>query len=329
MDITGAFDQLQQEVNAPLDTVKEARRRRNMFCDAFRGDDDVVECVHSGSLARGSMKDPIKDVDEIIVFDRDAHPDWGLPGDSAEAALDHVRHLVNERLGATNGTMAKEVRLASPRNHSVKCFLDDPEDPDAFTVDVTPALREEDGTLLIPEKASKDWITTDPQDLIARVKARHANWNWFVPLVRVIKRWGADQQTDMKSLLLEVLALHNLPEEETRQRALARFFTAAATAVRGPVEDPAGHCGEIQPDLDREKAAGHFEAASEAAWRAVEAEDEGDTDRAACLWRAVSGPIFPEPSGGCANTSRAGLATAAAAATVTRPRRPVRDAPQG
>ena len=328
MDIDRAFDDLQQEVNAPPEAVAEARRRRNLFCSAFQTDDDVVECVHSGSLARGSQKDPINDVDEIIVFDHEAHPDWGQPGPSAGEALDHVRDRVNELLGASDGTHAKEVRLARARNHCVKCWLDDPDDPDAFTVDVTPALRQADRTLLIPEKTNERWINTDPEDLIRRVRDRHAAWNHFVGLVRVLKRWGADQNTEMKSLLLEVLALHHLPED-SRQRALARFFAAATTAVRLPVEDPAGLCGEIQPDLDREAASRHFGRAAEAAWRAVEAEERGDTDEAACLWRAVFGPIFPEPPAGCGNGLRRAAIGGGAAALPARPRRTVRDAPQG
>ena len=34
MDIDRAFDDLQQEVNAPPEAVAEARRRRNLFCSA-------------------------------------------------------------------------------------------------------------------------------------------------------------------------------------------------------------------------------------------------------------------------------------------------------
>jgi Second Messenger Oligonucleotide or Dinucleotide Synthetase domain len=328
MDIDRAFDDLQQEVNAPPEAVAEARRRRNLFCSAFQTDDDVSECVHSGSLARGSQKDPINDVDEIIVFDQEAHPDWGSPGPSAGEALDHVRKRVRELLGASEGTHAKEVRRAEARNHTVKCWLDDPDDPDAFTVDVTPALRKEDGTLLIPEKKNEQWINTDPEDLIRRVRDRHASWNRFVGLVRCLKRWGADQKTEMKSLLLEVLALDHLPEE-TRQKALARFFAAASQAVLLPVKDPAGLCGEIQPNLDRSAASQHLERAAEAAWRAVEAEERGDTDEAACLWRSIFGPIFPEPEAGCGNGDGRRIAAGAAAAIPARPKRTVRDAPQG
>lgn len=329
MDLDKAFDDLQRAVNATPEAVKEARRRRDLFLDALGAEEDVVETVPSGSLARGSQKDPIHDVDVIIAYDAVEHPGWGVPGASASDALDHVQERVHALLGVSEGSFAKEVRLAKTRNHSVKCWLDDPEEDDAFTVDVTPALRQQGERLLIPEKQSSAWVSTAPELLIRLVAARHSSWNRFVPLVRDLKRWGADRQTEMKSLLLEVLALHHLPEGE-RPESLARFFTAGATAVLEPVEDPAGLCGEIQPDLDRLAAAQEFMNAAESAWRAVEAEARGDTDHAACLWRTIFDDIFPEPEGGCGDGGTGGAAGAAVAAiTIPRPRRPVRDAPQG
>ncbi len=71
-----AFDTHQSEVNAEPDNVREARRRRNFFCAAFGAQADVTETVPSGSLARGTQRDPIHDVDLIIVFSPEDHPDW-------------------------------------------------------------------------------------------------------------------------------------------------------------------------------------------------------------------------------------------------------------
>jgi predicted nucleotidyltransferase len=326
MDINAAFDTLQSTVNAPIEAVLRARERRNLFRTAFEPEDDVAEVFPSGSFARGSQRDPIHDVDMVIIYHQASHPDWGSPGPSAGDALDHVQGRVRVLLGVTEGTVAKEVRLATPRNHSVKCFLDDPEDENAFTVDAMPALRQEDGTLLIPEKNSTCWVPADPEDLIDRVAMRHAEWNRFVGLVRILKRWADDRNTNIKSLVIEVLALDNLPEE-TRPKALARFFTAAANAVWQPVCDPAGLCGEIQPDLDRAAAAAHFEQAAEEAWRAVSAQDRDDTDEAACHWRKVFGPIFPEPEGGCGGGN--GKLAAFGVIAATPKRRPVKNAPQG
>ncbi len=136
-----AFDTHQSVVNAALDSVREARRRRNFFCGAFGKQPDVAETVPSGSLARGTQRDPIHDVDLIIVFRQEDHPDWDTGSGSAEAALEYIRGQVTDLLSVTAGTFAREVRRAHLRNHVVKCFLDDPDDPDEFAVEVMPALR--------------------------------------------------------------------------------------------------------------------------------------------------------------------------------------------
>jgi hypothetical protein len=325
MSVETGFDALQRVANASPEAVAEARRRRNRFCEALPTADDVVTVVPSGSLARGTHKDPIHDVDLICVFDPTAHPDWGQPGVSAKASLEHARELVKDKLGA-DGTEGREVRRAELRNHSVKCFLDDPDDPDAFTVDVTPALVHPEGGYLIPEQNSAKWIRSNPHVLMDQVAARHKAWPQFAKLVRVLKRWNSDHGGHMKSLTVEVLALEHLPEAP-RPEAIARFFTAAAAAVWYPIEDPAGLCGEIQPDLDRSAAHTALLAASADAAAAVQADRDGKSRTAMCLWRKVFGDIYPEPSGGCGGSGPAVIGAGAAAVSV--PKRPIVDAPQG
>jgi hypothetical protein len=336
LDLNQAFEQLQEEADADPGQVKEARRRRDLFRDAFEGEDDVVEVVASGSLARSTHRDPINDVDLIVVFDASVHPSWGADGDSAGEALEFTKERVRSLLGASEGTFDQVVRLASPRNHAVKCFLDDPGEPDAFTVDVMPALRHPERGVLAPEKANDRWIRTDPEYLIAQVASRQQAWDQFRPLVRVLKMWNTTRDVGLKSLAVEVLALTHLPESSNRPEALRLFFGAAELAIGGPIEDPAGLCDEIQPDRDVDQATRCFSEAASASWRAVDAQAQGDTDRAACLWREVFGASFPEPEGGCdaQDDDEGGLGsfligtTGAAGAGIHAPR-PVVDSPQG
>ena len=151
MKVDTAFDSFQTTVNADPDQLAEARSRRDAFIDVLGGEDDVDKdcCFPSGSLARKTQRAPINDVDVVIGYRANAHPDWGQPGNSAAEALDYVRGRINDLMGATNGVESNLVRLATPRNHAVKCFIDDPDDPDAFTVDVVPALRQNDDSLLM------------------------------------------------------------------------------------------------------------------------------------------------------------------------------------
>jgi hypothetical protein len=330
MDINKAFDDLQREADAAPEHVSEARRRRDLFRAAFGSEEDVVEVVPSGSLARSTQREPINDVDVIIVFDAAAHPSWAAPGASAGEALSETGVQINTLLGATNGSFAREVRLARPGNHAVKCFLDDPESENPFTVDVMPALRQPSGVLLVPEKASECWILTDPEFFIRRVSQRQGDWSLFRPVVRVLKLWNDEHDATMKSLTVEVLALERMHEEANRPRALQRFFNAAEQAIDYPIEDPAKLCGPTQRDLDRDRARVELAAAAKASWEAVVAQEQGETDHAACLWRSVFGDVFPEPPGGCPVTQSTARVVGAAAVGVgtVRPR-PIRDAPQG
>jgi predicted nucleotidyltransferase len=69
MSIGSGFDSLQTTVNVPPDALSEARRRRDLFRTHLVKESDVSEVRASGSLARGTHKDPINDVDVVVVFD--------------------------------------------------------------------------------------------------------------------------------------------------------------------------------------------------------------------------------------------------------------------
>ena len=321
MSINDAFKDFQQTVNANIEEVREARRRRDLFKTSFGGLSDVDEVVPSGSLARGTQKDPIHDVDLVIVYSASDHPGWGQPGDSAEEALDYTRAKVNELLGITNGTDARVVRLARWRNHAVKCFFDDESEQNPFTVDAMPALRFGDH-FLVPEATSNAWIECDPEYLIALVAGRHGEWDKFAGSVRMLKRWAADQDTKIKSLVMEVLALEHIPRSvENQPSAIKQFFVAAAYALEGGerVKDPANLCGDIQADLDYSALAVRLRGAADEAEAAIQAQINNDLYSAYVHWGKVFGSSFPKPPAGLAPLP----------AVVPAAPRKVKDTPQG
>lgn len=325
MDLTAAFDKFQANVSANPVAVNEARRRRDIFYEALSGENDVDDCFTSGSLARSTQIEPINDVDMVAIFNGNQHPDWGKDGESAKDALEELRERINARLGSAG---SGEVRRVDIRNHAVKCFLDDPGQPDAFTVDVAPALTTTSTIVRLPEVKSEEWIETDPRHLIALVAARQEAWAHFRPLVRCLKRWGKDQSPKIKSLTMEVLALEHLVEPD-RPQALAEFFVAAAARIYEPIEDPAGLCGEIQPDLDADAVHTCLTEAADLAERARAAQSTGETDRAACIWRQLFGDCFPEPPDGCENESGASFYIGGAGAGAAVGQRPIKDSPGG
>lgn len=331
MDMDTAFQKLQEEVNADEHAVTKARERRDLFRTAFDPQNNLVNDVvithPSGSLARGSQIEPIHDVDLVVEYDASAHPDWGKPGRSAEEALEYLQSEVTRLLGS-DGT--GHVRLARIQDHAVKCFLDDPEQENAFTVDIVPGfLRAEGRGFWIPEKPSEKWIETDPLLIIELALDRHErSGGQFIQLCRCLKRWSKDHGKPLKGLTLEVLALDHL-SDESRPRALAAFFSKASEAVWEPILDPAGLCGDVEPDRDKQTASEKLEAAEDLAWRAVNLEDRGDVAAAQCLWRKVFGEIFPEPPEGCDEGGGLRRAAGAAGAAAAIPRRRVQDVEQG
>ncbi|WP_416972254.1 hypothetical protein [Streptomyces sp. 4F14] len=325
MGIDDAFDALQKTVNEDIGKTRLARERRDLFKSALGGEPDVLETFGSGSLSRSTQLKPIHDVDIIAIYDLDEHPEWGTDGPSAEDALEHIRGQVNRLLSQSSGTHGNVVRHTLLRNHAVKCFLDDPDDPDAFTVDVMAALRQADGSLLIPETLSTRWVPADPEYLIAQVADHQRAWSHFRPLVRVLKQWRHTVPVEgrIKSLVMEVLALNCMPRSGNRSQGLKTFFTAAAVQVNEGVWDPAGLCGEIQPDLDRAGLSAVFAEVADVAERACAAAAEGDTDDALRLWQEIFGEGFPAPA---APAKAATLITGTPAFITPRP---IKDAPQG
>jgi hypothetical protein len=319
VSVDGAFDRYQTVVNADPEQVKLARARRDEFKKAFGSQGDVEEVSGSGSLARSTQLKPVHDVDLVVVYDAREHSGWGQAGDSAGDALVHAQGQVTALLGE-NGTVAQLVRetRAAGRNRSVKCSIDPPNDADAFTVDVMPALRLGNGHLLLPAARDRRWDEADPGYLIKQVAQRQAQWSYFRPMVRALKAWRLDQGIEIKSLVMEVLALGCLTGTGSRSKALRDFFTAAAVEVFYGVEDPAKLCGPIQPGLDVNALADALGEARDAARMACVAEDAGDVDTAKTYWQRVFGEEFPG----------AGKGTIPAVAPIA-PRRPVKDAPQG
>lgn len=318
MTVLESFDALQVEVDADVNIVRLARERRDTFKAALATAEDVSVVWGSGSLARSTQLQPVHDVDLVVEFDLAQHPDWGEDGDSAEEAIDRCRDLVNELLSVNGGSydqLVRQVRTAD-HNRAAKCFIDPPEDENAFTVDVMPALRRAD-LILIPFKSEKRWTLANPEYLIDLVAERQRQWSQFRPLVRALKHWSR-QHTDVtgkvKSLVMEILALDCLPAGNNRPEALKDFFVTASTHSL-QIEDPAGLSGPIQPNLDASGLRRALEDSALAAVAAIRAVADNDQPAATRHWQSVFGSAFPLvlPPGGGEDPGP----------------RPIRDSPQG
>jgi hypothetical protein len=309
VDVGEAFDKFLRTIDADPEQLKLARQRVEAIRAAFNAEPDVNKVWSFGSLRRGTQLKPVSDVDVAVEYERAKHPDWGRPGKSAKDALSYVGGRVNYMLSATNGVMDTLVRLASPRDHAVKCFVDDPDDPEAFTVDVVPVLRQEDGTLLTPSARARMWSPADPENLILRVEKRQTDWSYFRPMVRMLKAWrlSSSIQSKITSLAMELLALECLPNGPTRAEALRTFFAEAAVRMTSPIEDLAGYREAIHPALDIADLRHALEEAAIIATTACAAEANGDIDEALRAWKMIFGTNFPEPDASLLPTTLASI----------------------
>lgn len=318
MTVLESFTELQKVVDADPAVVSTARDRRDVFKSALLSAADVQKVWGSGSLARSTQLQPVHDVDLVVEFDGDQHLDWGRPGDSAEEAIERCRDLVTEMLSLNGGTKAQLVRQVNTadRNRAAKCFIDDPGDENAFTVDVMPALRLDSG-ILIPSKRDRCWNEANPALLIAEVASRQSDWSHFRQLVRLLKYWSRQHKAEtgrVKSLVMEVLALDCLHYASNRPTALKEFFERASVHSLY-IEDPARLCGVIQPDLDTAGLRRALEDAADAAAQAAKAVVDNDQPAATKYWQSVFGSAFP-------------LVLPVGAKSDPGPR-PIRDSPQG
>lgn len=346
-----AFATFQTTVNADAAQVKEAILRRNAFLGALTSPAEVVRAQCIGSFARRTQLAPLNDVDILLIFDSESHPGWGSAqiDRSPFEALTHTASLVKALLGPSGSDLARlnpdggtdlNVRLAHRKRHSVKCFLDRAGAEDAFTVDVVPAVEHPLGGVWIPERNLEDddggtWVRSNPQVLIDVARSNQDAWGDWIRVVRLLKYWNRIAGAGMTSLYVEVLAHSCLPSNETKARAIARFFQSAYIEVSAALEDPARLCGPIQPDLEVAIARDALDRAASLAWDAANAEADGRHDDAVCAWRALFGTAFPEPPCGC-DGSQAKVSAITAASTVSFPSsqpsrgpRRVRDSPQG
>jgi hypothetical protein len=118
---------------------------------------------------------------------------------------------------------------------------------------------------------------------------------------------------------MEVLALDSLSTDLNAQpSALQAFFTKAAYAVESgvPIEDPAGLCGPIQPDLDMTALGDALRQAAADAQAAIAAQMDNNVALASQKWVNIFGSDFP-------------LIAAAGGGAATATPRPVKDSPQG
>jgi predicted nucleotidyltransferase len=311
MESDDGFRSFSQAIKSDPIVVLLAKWRRDSFADRLKQLPDVVDVIPSGSLARGTQIGPVHDVDLIVVYDRSKHLDYGNENKSpevvksAEDAITHTEKQLLEQLHPWSGkTLPKDE--TEQHTHVVTYRGDFPGPyaeviPSAPPVDVMPAVRQ-GSHLLIPERGT-GWIDVDPEKLIRQVEQRQREWKYFTEVVGMVKHWAEINNLHMKNLAVEVMVLMYCPrpglfETLSCGEAVARFFKAAANAHLTSLKDPAGRCGEIDPDMNFSRLQKALDRAAGLSRKAMDAEHawknhvwmEAHPDD---FWRELFGSKYP------------------------------------
>jgi len=295
-----------------------AQWRRDAFIRKLKQLPDVKDVIASGSLARGTHIGPVHDVDLIVVFDSDQHPDYGTKGtsaaatESAQAAITHLEDGLLKQLHPWQGTAGGLLKETEQRTHVVTYrgdwsgpFKDII--PGAPPVDVMPAVRK-GSYLLIPERGT-GWIETDPEELIRQVAQRQREWKYFTAVAGMVKEWARLNHLKIRNLAIDVMVLQYCPRPRLFETlscgdAVARFFKAAFDDNFTSLKDPTGRWGKLKLGINFEKLHKELGKASRLASQAMEAENlwkhhlvmvspNGEVRSPNDIWRQLFGRKFP------------------------------------
>lgn len=257
-------------------------RQRNVRA-AVENQMKVLDSFLVGSYRRGTMIAPLSeaDVDIFIVLDQSYYEPNGQA-----TLLDKLKRVLTKTYPSTSDI--------SRNGQAVTIYFSD------FKVDVVPSFYRSGGGYLIPNTVLGRWIETDPKRHIEIWQAANKDHDYnLAALNKMIKGWNVVHGKPLHSFHLEALILQVMSDINISSFPLAvgYVFDRARSAVRYPVNDPAGYGGNVGAYLNTQTRMAEVVSRLETAYgRAVEAVAYQEANNSAAAyerWRRVFGNYFP------------------------------------
>ncbi len=293
LSVPEAFDKFRQHLEIRPAEQKDASLRQNEIREVMREVFALERDILTGSYARATKIRPLEDVDIFCILDQE---------EERKYLSSHPSLLLQEVAGALRRHFPDEDVM--PRRRSVKVDFSrggPPGEERILSFDVVPAFARGRAYVIPDTVAPEQWIRTDPE--IHAEKATAANEAFqkqWKPMVKMIKKWNANQGKPIKpSFLIEVMAHQILapPFSGGYAREVKSFLATAHDRLDEDWDDPAGLGPPVSDQMD---AASVTEArrkileASRAIDHAIFVERDGKIGQALRAWRdRVFGPFFP------------------------------------
>ena len=304
-----AFDRYHNALKLPPEEVAFARTFPDLVKEILAESPEIT-VSHSflqGSLDRGTMVPPLKDVDMVSTLDRERHGEFLDDPEGPERAMDLFERVLEEPLRRRFPRMAFTGRTA----HAVQFDLG----PGLPSFDLVPAFEESEppgqyGNVFIADCEDQAWEWANPRQLRHQVaKCNQACNGRLIHVCRMVKNPLKHDEVlnGFPGLVVEALACDCLSGAFSCAEGVAALLAEGAARIgQGAIYDPTG-VDDLAVRLDEKgltrPAQEWFTRAADEAARARRAAEIGDHESALRWWYRVLGDPFPLPEDSAVTSS--------------------------
>ncbi|MGK2966189.1 MAG: hypothetical protein ACSLFM_11385 [Tepidiformaceae bacterium] len=273
--VQNALITIREQIAATDSALAEARSRRDLVLTKAKSIVSSDRTFTSGSLAHGTVNQPVNDADCGIVLRGEDYPDHDPEQTTSDPEI--LLRTIQDQLGPITRAWYPDARVRVTKRAIKVEFhqpLDDVQDP---SVDLIVGFdRVGEPGLWIPNTDQARWDPSDPErhtelfrlpdEPTARVRRR---------AIRLAKAWNRQfSEPSFCSFNIEAFGLYAIDHGMSESDALRRLFAwAECDLKRGLTRDPAGVSRPIKLTGDRTLAIQRLELASARMLEALGASD--------------------------------------------------------
>jgi len=201
MELNKYFEGLISNIEPNPNNVKIAIKAHEKLRSVLEKDEDIADAKPdtylSGSYARDTAINDIKDVDIILLLD-----------------LDHNKTAPDVVVSWLQGILQKHYSEVVKQGRSIGVTTDND-----FCLDVFPSvpISYREGPVWIPDRDIKCWVASHPKGQIAFSTSKNSETGGcYKPLVKIMKHWRdrlKNNDAKIKSYILESLVAYTLTNE--------------------------------------------------------------------------------------------------------------------
>lgn len=291
MELNKYFEGLLSNIEPDPSNVKIAKKAHEKLRSILEKDEDITDAKPdtylSGSYARDTAIDDIKDVDIILLVD-----------------LDHNNTAPDVVVAWLQGILQKHYSKVVKQGRSIGVTTDND-----FCLDVVPSvpISHREGPIWIPDRDIKCWVASHPKGQIAFSTSKNSETGGcYKPLVKIMKHWRdrlKNNDAKIKSYILESLVAYSLINEPSSYaNAIVSIFKSIYSKLSPYllsqsvpiIYDPGYPSVNITKRWTFQEFSSFINAISEAVSIASSALASDKESESIKLWQSLFGPKFTD-----------------------------------